>query len=223
MPVSIESAAPSPLPPAAPLSHAQRRLLDAAGEVFAERGFQDATVREICQRANTNIAAVNYYFRDKRGLYTAVLRYAHEWAMKKHPPDLRPGPPAQRLHAFVASLLARVLDEGRVAWHGKLMAREMMQPTPALDALVAERIRPLFEQLAGIVRELLGGRAGEETVRLCTLSVVGQCLHYHHARPVIARLHPRQRYRARDIARIADHITAFSLAAVKGLRNGDGR
>lgn len=211
--------------PASPASEAQQRLLDAAGEVFAEHGFQDATVREICQRANTNIAAVNYYFRDKRGLYTAVLTYAHECAMKKHPADLSPAaaPPERRLHAFVSSLLARVLDEGRVAWHGKLMAREMMQPTPALDALVAERIRPMFEQLNVIVRELLGSRARENAVRLCAFSVVGQCLHYHHARPVILLLHPRQRYRAADIARLADHITAFSLAAVKGLRKGGGR
>ena len=201
----------------------KERILGAAEELFAQHGFAGTSLRQVTSRADVNIAAVNYYFRDKRGLYTAVLRYAHEWALKKHPTDLRPGPPAQRLHAFVSSLLARVLDEGRVAWHGKLMAREMMQPTPALDALVAERIRPMFEQLKVIVRELLGARAREDAVRLCAFSIVGQCLHYHHARPVIARLHPQQRYRAADIARLADHITAFSLAAVKGLRKGGGR
>ena len=199
---------------------AKQRLLEAAGEVFAAQGFQNATVRDICRRAGTNVAAVNYYFRGKRELYAAVLSYAYECALKAHPGDWSPtaGPPERRLRAFVGSLLGRVLDEGRRAWHGKLMAREMMQPTPALDALVAERIGPMFEALRSIIRELLGPGARPDAVRLCAFSVVGQCLHYHHARPVVVRLYPAQRYRATDIARLADHITRFSLAAMHGLR-----
>ena len=64
----------------------RERLLEAAGEVFAERGFRDATVREICKRADMNQAAINYYFGDKKGIYEAVLRYAHRHAVEKHPP-----------------------------------------------------------------------------------------------------------------------------------------
>ncbi len=60
----------------------RRRLLDAAGEVFAENGFRGTTVRAICQRAEANIASVNYYFRDKQGLYREVLRFAHQCATK---------------------------------------------------------------------------------------------------------------------------------------------
>ena len=42
----------------------RERLLEAAGEIFAEHGFRNTTVREICKRADINLAAVNYYFRD---------------------------------------------------------------------------------------------------------------------------------------------------------------
>ncbi|MEZ0264937.1 MAG: TetR/AcrR family transcriptional regulator, partial [Phycisphaerae bacterium] len=92
------------------------RLVEAAGEVFAELGFRAATIRDISTRAGANVAAVNYHFGDKQALYTAVLRYAHGCAIEKYPPDMGLPPtaaPAKRLEAFVRSFLLRLLDTGR--------------------------------------------------------------------------------------------------------------
>src|SRR5688572_25471526 len=173
----------------------RQRLLDTAGEVFATHGFRAATVRDICQRAGANVAAVNYHFGDKERLYLEVLRFAHMAAFTKYPPDmgLKPGAtPKQRLHAFVRSFLFRVLDEGRPAWHGKLMAREIADPTGALESIVKDGIRPHFAALRGIVADLLGPKlaADPDRVRYAAWSVVGQCLFYFYARPVIMQLHP---------------------------------
>src|SRR5215813_1200149 len=55
----------------------RQRLLEVAGQVFAEKGFDRATGKEICERAGTNTAAVNYYFGGIEGLYAAVVREAH--------------------------------------------------------------------------------------------------------------------------------------------------
>src|SRR5437868_11325514 len=104
------------------------KLLDAAGEVFSERGYYDATVREICARAGANVAAVNYHFRDKERLYTTCLARWAQTALEKYPPLLglpADAPLEQRLEAFVHSFLLRLLDNSRFAWHGKLMSREM--------------------------------------------------------------------------------------------------
>lgn len=200
------------------------RLLEAAGEVFAEQGFRSATVRDICERAGANIAAVNYHFQSKDHLYSAVLRHAHQCALEQYPPTL--GLPANadlqaRLHAFVRAFLLRILDDGRPAWFGKLMAREMIEPTAALDELVAHTIRPQSEALAAIIREILGStHPSEALLRRCIASVVGQCLFYHHARPVIERLFPQQKYSTDEIEILADHITAFSFAALQHLAGG---
>ncbi len=195
----------------------RHRLLDAAGEVFAERGFQRATVREICTKAQANVAAINYHFRDKEGLYAAVLRESHREAHEKYPPTLGLGSdptPQERLHAFVRSFLLRLFDPGRPAWHGLLIAREMVEPTPAFEAVIEESTRPRYDLLNDIVRRLLRPEETETRVCLCANSVLGQCLHYHHARHVLARLHGQLPAYMRDVDVLADHIVEFSLAAM---------
>src|SRR5277367_5380799 len=189
----------------------RRQLLEAAGEVFAEAGFRDATVREICRRAGANIAAINYHFGDKETLYTEVLRYSHGKALEKYPPLLgvaENAPPEKKLRAFVHSILLRIFDKGPTAWHGKLMSREMIEPSAALDSLVEERIRPMSNQLWQIVAEILGRPLNDERVRLCSFSVVSQCVFYHHCRPVVSRLFPKEQpLNDASIELLADHIT----------------
>lgn len=205
----------------------RQHLLEAAGEVFAEAGYRSATVREICERAGANIAAVNYHFGDKEKLYLAVLQETYRTAIKMYPADygLKPNATAEeRLRAFVHSLLLRIFSDGPSARHGKLMAREMMEPTGALDAIVREDIQPMSALLLSTVGELLGPGADEGTKRLCANSVVSQALFYHHCRPVVVRIAPELKFDRAGLDRLAEHITQFSLAAIKSLakkpRNG---
>lgn len=196
----------------------REQLIEAAAEVFARAGFRAATVREICQKAGANIAAVNYHFGDKETLYAEVLSHALQRARQKYPPDLGLGPkstPEERLHAFVHSFLLRIFDDGPHAHHAKLMAREMVEPTTALDRLVREEIGPMSRTLMEIVRSLLGRAASDAQVRRCGMSVVSQVLFYHHCRPVVTRLFPDMKFKPKEIGDLALHITRFSLAALK--------
>lgn len=197
----------------------RQRLLAAASAVFAEAGFYEATVREICRRAGANIAAVNYHFGDKEQLYQEVLRSGARQADEIYPmtrenipPEL---PPEERLLVFVTTLMKRIFDLERVATHGKLMAREMIDPTPALSILIDEIFRPLSDLLAEIVRDLLGPGATEHEIRFCAASIVGQCVYYKHCRPLLTQLHPQQCFEMQDIEELAGHITRFSLAALR--------
>ena len=194
------------------------RLLESAGEVFAEQGFRRATIRDICSRAGANIAAVNYHFGDKEKLYQAVLRHWLGEALRRFPPDGGLGPEApvkERLAAFVRSWLFRMLGEGTPAWHGRLMAREMSEPTAAFDLVLVETVRPMSQRLGGIMRELLGPEAPDRTVRDCAMSVAGQCCFYRHAHEMIRRLYPDFDNSPQEIEQLADHITRFSLAGIE--------
>src|SRR5215831_603525 len=95
----------------------RERLLEAAGEVFAKHGFRDTTIREICEKAKANVAAVNYHFGDKEELYAAVFDYARSCAVAQFDQPALPQIPAEeRLRAFVRAVLTRFFDEGRPAW-----------------------------------------------------------------------------------------------------------
>ncbi|MBL8841909.1 MAG: CerR family C-terminal domain-containing protein [Planctomycetes bacterium] len=194
------------------------RLLAAAGELFAERGLRGATVRAIAERAGANVAAVNYHFGDKSRLYVEVMRSSFGEALARHPTDgglPADAPVDERLRAFVRALLARARGVGRPAWQGRLMAREMADPSAAIDVMVREGIAPEFERLLAIVRELLGPRVPAEAVALAAASVVSQCLFWFFAEPVVARLPALKPFReAAATEAIARHVAEFSRAAL---------
>lgn len=197
----------------------RQRLLEVAGEVFAEQGFKNATVREICKRADANVAAINYHFGDKQGLYSETLRYWIRESLAKYPPNLGvddSASPEQKLFAYVRSFFWRIFDEGRPSWYGKLMAREMVEPTHAMEEIAADTMRPTTDLLQGIVRQLIPG-ATDEQVRRASLSVIGQMVFYHHCRPVIDRLFTGLCYSRPEIDKLAEHVTQFSLAAMTAM------
>jgi TetR/AcrR family transcriptional regulator, regulator of cefoperazone and chloramphenicol sensitivity len=198
----------------------RERILEAAGEVFAENGFRYATVRDICEKANVNIAAVNYHFGDKENLYISALKYWREVAFQKYPLDLRidgQKAPEEHLRAFIRSFLYRILEEGQYSWFGKIVAKEYMEPTKALDILVQETIQPTFKFLSSIAQQMFEKPATEETIRFCCFSIVSQCLFFVYAKHVIKKLFYQDNFRAEEIESIANHITCFSIEAIKSL------
>ncbi|MCC7375486.1 MAG: CerR family C-terminal domain-containing protein [Verrucomicrobiales bacterium] len=196
----------------------REQLLATATEVFAECGFRNATIRDICQRAEANVAAVNYHFGGKEELYAEVLRRNFRGALQRFPahggvgPD---APPTQRLRGFIRSFVQRIFVTGPDSCHGRMLAREMIDPTPALDTLVATEIRSLAANLESIVRALLGPKAADWQVRVCLASVVSQIVFYQHCRPVISRLFPDLQFDSGDLDALVDHITTFSLAGIR--------
>ncbi len=172
----------------------------------------------IRERAGVNISAIKYHFGGKEELYSEVLRFWHEYAIKKYPSLFGVGEGAtsdEKLRAFIRSLLFRLLDKGKPAWFGKLMAREMAEPTKAFDRMVQDVMRPLNKLLASIVQKIVGDSVSEtEILRRCT-SIIGQCVYYYNSR-YMTQIFRQDVSSPEEIERIADHIMHFSL---KGLEH----
>jgi len=206
-------------------SGTQAQLLEAACKVFAEKGYREATIAEICEQAGANIAAVNYYFRDKETLYAETWRLAFQRSLEAYPPD--GGIPAsasaeERLRGRIISLVQRIINPENHEF--EIVRKELANPTGLLEEVMRESIEPLARSLSAIVRELLGDNAPELHVRLCQMSIMAQCLH-----PMMRRrfhklfadptARPNESLPSSSgIQAIAEHVIQFSLAGIKEIR-----
>lgn len=192
------------------------RLIDAAGRAFAERGFEGASVRDICGDAGVNVAAINYHFGDKQSLYVACLEQAQcsesRQTLRAAEPSL---PPEARLHGFIRGMLAAQGDPDRPAWHNALMLRELAHPTTAAAEVLQRYIRPLADTLREILEAISPGVSEMPHHGWPVgFSVVSQVLFYAVHRPVVRLLMGEAEHGALDVDFLADHITRFSLAAL---------
>ena len=200
----------------APRDATEIRILETAGHVFSETGFQAAKVRDICARAGVNLAAVNYHFGDKLGLYREVLRYAACAAGEaaKFDPVLPGRTPEARLRGFVHGLLKQMYGEDRPAWPVRVMPHELAQPTPAFDGVVEEIMRPRHDAVRALVASVIGRPLDDRQTRLCTQSIMGQIIVYAHGREVLKRLWPDFQFTPEALDEIANHIASFSCAGM---------
>ncbi len=193
------------------------RILQVAGPLFAERGFEEVTVREICVRARANVAAVNYYFGGKEQLYVETLsqvcaRRPDEQIVRQWPPGT---PVAQKLRHYIRSVLQHLLGGSAESWEVRLMMREIIKPTEAGREFLREHFRRGFEHLLEILDEILPPDMPQHRRHQTALSILGQCVYYRAASRVLPLLLAEDELKQYfGVEQLAEHITQFSLAAL---------
>jgi AcrR family transcriptional regulator len=197
------------------------KLLDAAGRIFADRGYRAATIRQICVAAGANVAAVNYHFGDKLGLYTEVVRQSARLAEFQAAQTVidRDAPAEEVLRAIIRARLHSLFRGTRPDWSFRIMAHELAQPTPALRRLVNKAGQPLFHRLLELIGGMIGLPAKDESTRLCAISLLGQIMVYALAGPLVTAIWPEFELTPEQVERIADHIADFSLYYIQNFRS----
>src|ERR1022692_20402 len=200
----------------------REKLVETAGHVFAEHGYQATTVREIVKRSGANIAAVNYYFGDKLGLYTEVLQQSVRAARVEaiHSALDQNAPPEDILRAAIKARLQSVVRPNLPDWHFRIMVHELVQPTSALSRVVNEVSRPIYKRLLELIGGIIDLPPKDEKTRLCANSVMGQILVYVLAGPLLKQLWPKLEMTPEQVDRIAEHIWDFSLAYLRQANSG---
>jgi AcrR family transcriptional regulator len=202
----------------------RERVLRSAAQLFADRGFKKVTVRDICRAARANVAAVNYHFGDKGGLYREVLQRAIDImrATSEAARAAGEGQPADdRLRRYIHVSLCRVMRDGHAGWIYRLVNREISDPTPAFDTLVEQGVRPRLDDLSAIVADIIGCPVADERVSRCVASVHAQwVLFVPH--PIASRLRSKLQLRSDNIDRVAEHLADFSLAGIRAVAGRSG-
>ena len=202
----------------------REKLLEAAGPIFADRGYQATTIREICAGAGANVAAINYHFGDKLGLYTEVLQQSVRAAQVlavHNAPDQNISP-EDMLRALIRARLRSINGKDLPDWHSRLLAHEFAQPTPALRQLIEKLARPIHKRLLELIGRIIGLPPNDDNTRLCAISVVGQVLAYVLPGPLLTEVWPELKMTPEQVERIADHIADFSLSYLKDFRSKHG-
>jgi TetR/AcrR family transcriptional regulator, regulator of cefoperazone and chloramphenicol sensitivity len=193
------------------------RLLATGTRLFAERGFQNVTVRDICTEAAANVAAINYHFEGKAGLYMEVLRTAVAVMRGTTEEMVRSGAgraAEAQLESLVLIFLQRVCA-GRDGWIHQLMMQEMREPTPGLDLVIDEVIAPRFAYIRSVVARLLGCADDDPRVPACAVSVQSQMMVAVKS-PIAAKIGIAALTPA-DVPAVARHIATFSLAGIRAI------
>lgn len=157
----------------------KRQLLEVAGDVFAERGYVYATSKEICELANANIAAVNYHFGGKDGLYAAVLEEAHTRLVSVDMVSQitqGDGSGADKLRLLFRRIVGEVAKRDAGAWELRVLSREIMAPTSLVDGMLKNQVAPKVRLLSGMVGDILSVSPTHPAVSRSIVSIMGPCL-----------------------------------------------
>ena len=214
-----------PLKPAAPArpvrsdgAETRAALLQCAARVFAEKGYARSTSREVCAAAGCNLAAVNYHFGGKAGLYRAVLVQAHGQLVELDDLEaIRAGgaAPDEQLRRVIALFLRRSAN-AELPWGLRVLAHEMMAPSEHVDALLREAVLPKVRLMRALVAALLGvpeewpvvQRALAFVVRPCILLVIAPA-------GVLRRVLPEL---TADRQALIDDLSRYALAGLASMR-----
>ena len=195
-------------------------LLTAAIEVFADKGFDSATVRDICGRAKANVAAVNYHYGSKDGLYAAVLEEVFP-AGGDLQARISPNLSAEdRLRQFVHRLASDIYERGNdmVAQRWAIFLREMAKPSSNLDYIVQNHVQSMANQLRAILADILDPDTPDTVLAYCSSSIWALMLDHLLIQPILDRLSPHRPAADSNLDKFVNHVVKFSLGGLRAMK-----
>ena len=209
------------------------RILASAGQLFAERGYNGVSTRELATAAGANVSAIAYYFRGKKGLYRAVFHQLIE----DTDPFFRPT--AERIKQdvlaadgdrrklakltrwLIRTLLTGVLSEGPMRWQMGLMLREYHQPSDGFAILLEHRVHPMHDAVAGLVAAATGRDPKAPETLLLTCCFIGQCMAFGAARGLVLARLDWKTFDEANLPQVISTVTDVALSML-GLQEGSG-
>ena len=205
--------------PTRPSKLTRNKIIKAAAPIFAEHGYDGASIRRIVARADVNQAAINYHFGSKEGLYRAVLQMALKALQHAEGGAPLPEPEAGRevaLRAFIRRQLQPMLGRDELSHHLRIFNWETVRPTPAFRKFMAEEAAPYLAGAVALVRRFLPARASDQDAIVGALWLFGQCSIFVRNREQLARSPLGLRVDRKFVDGLGERIARWAAAGLLG-------
>lgn len=193
-------------------------LLAAAGE-FAQKGYSGATIRDICDHAGVNIAAVNYHFSSKAFLYEKVFEYLFEKTEKRNPKDVNLNINSEtewlnEVKKFLRRMMksATSKDKHERYLHA-LFAREELNPSEHFPAIYERLLAPRLDDIKTLFR--YGDIEKEEELNICVFSIISIVLSFAEKQALVGQLTGNPNFGADNLDLIVENIFEGIKASIK--------
>ncbi|MCB9848176.1 MAG: TetR/AcrR family transcriptional regulator [Phycisphaeraceae bacterium] len=197
-------------------------LLDAAEQLFGERGYEAVGIREIVDLANANLAAIKYHFGSKRDLYNEVVgRVLDRARADGNIWDALIGPfesplgACEALGAFIGMHCLRVLQGGSSARAARLFLMEAMWPSEAFNDVIEEHFRPCMKRMQDVISRVNPGITETEAATLAE-SVMGPMVYQRIYRKIIDSVHLDGQPIEQRAIELAERLTRFDIRGIGG-------
>ena len=202
---------------------AREQLLEAAGELFAEKGFERTTSREICERARMNTAAVNYHFGGIDAIYAEALVEAHRRAIwiEAHAALQGAGlTPQQRLLATLRQMVWQIAQPSAKSWEMRLLSREFVAPTAAHVQFIRTAIEPQRRLMQSVIAEYLECDVEDQRVGYALISIISPCmfLAMSHRESIVGILPGLAVDENAELERLLVNMECFVIGGLAALR-----
>jgi len=194
------------------------RLIEVAGQLFAEHGFDGTTGQAICRRAGTHAGSIVYHFGGMAGLYREVLDEAQRRLVSTEALQAAVAAqptPQRKLEAFLSLIVAALASRASGSWPGKLFGREFVNPSALYGAEHDRTLRMRASMLRSIVGALAGLPPQNPAVARACLSTMAPCaLMLLADRRKLRRVFPELRLTPAQAAQMTRHLMTFALAGI---------
>ncbi len=197
--------------------NARSRLVMAALQLFAEKGFEGASTREICDMAEVNISSIRYYFGDKAGLYRAAFTEPMcDSPCHTNIETYANLPLPEALKLFFGEFLDPLKRGEELRLVMKLHFREMIEPTGAWQQEIDAEIKPQHDALVSLLKQHLELNRIDIDIHRLAFAIIGMAVHYYVGHDVVFAICPQLLNTPKAIDTLADRLAGYAVAMIEG-------
>ncbi len=197
----------------------RKKILTVAAKEFASKGYNKATIRNICKRARVNVASINYYFRNKESLYKKMFEFLFYETRGENVFEKRwDGSFSEwktTIREWVEKIILDIVQENplnQCKW--KIFEREMQNPSEIFTNIYETFMKPRLSNLASHFKRALIAETSDEDIYIRVFSVISNCIFYSHDRVLINMVFPDGKFVTKNMEKIINNITDIACIGI---------